>query len=93
MLCVSDIVFRLLSTLTSQQAAVDLRRGDFTSITYIRMQMIAKAVSTTGCAAITPFNFQKWFKIMTPGINSTAFLRSVMVTDLDKTTKIMKRSC
>ena len=36
---------------------------------------------TTGCAAITPFNFQKWFKIMTPGINSTAFLRSVMVSD------------
>ena len=63
------------------RVCVDYRRDDFTSSTYISMQIIAKAVSTTGCAAITPFNFQKWFRIMTPGINSTAFLRSVMVSD------------
>ena len=39
------------------------------SLAYITMQTIAKIVSTTGCAAITPFNFHKLFKSITTGIN------------------------
>lgn len=55
--------------------------------------MIANAVSTTGCAAMTPFNFRIWFRIMTSGINNTAFLKSVMVSDHLRKYGAVPRGC
>ena len=55
------------------------------SLAYITMQTIAKIVSTTGCAAITPFNFHKLFKSITTGINRTIFLIIVIIKDFTAT--------
>lgn len=51
------------------------------SFVYIAIQTIAKIVSTTGCAAMTPFNCHKPLRMITDGINNITFLIIVMSRD------------
>lgn len=51
------------------------------SFIYITIQIIAKKVSTIGCAAITPSNCHKVFRIVAAGINSIIFLIIVISKD------------